>query len=75
MGAVVAFDYGAWSTRYPEFGMVAPSLAAEYFAEAALYHANDGTGPVNDPARQSLLLNMLTAHIAQLNSGQASAPA
>jgi hypothetical protein len=67
MGAVATFDYGAWIARYPEFTPVWESLANDYFAEATLYHANDGTGPVRDVGQQLLLLNMLTAHIAQLN--------
>ena len=69
MGVVVAFDYNAWSVRYPEFGSISESLAAAYFAEAGLYLRNDGGGPVSDAATQSLLLNMLTAHIAALNYG------
>jgi hypothetical protein len=64
MGAIVAFSYANWIARYPEFTAVSEPTATGYFAEASVYHANDGTGPVNDPTVQSALMNMLTAHIA-----------
>lgn len=65
MGVSVTFNYADWVARYPEFSSVSGSLAAIYFAEATLYHANDGTGPVKDAGVQALLLNMVTAHIAK----------
>lgn len=68
MGVTVTFDYDAWQKRYPEFRTVDPVLAQAYFDEATLYLRNDGTGPVATEAVQSLLLNMLTAHIAKLNA-------
>jgi hypothetical protein len=40
-------------------------VASAYFAEACLYHRNDGGGVVNDPVTQLTLLNMVTAHIAK----------
>jgi len=69
MGASVSFDYATWAARYPEFSSVSAPTAQAYFDEATLYLANDGSGPVNDPTRQLMLLNMLTAHIAFLYSG------
>lgn len=69
MGATATFDYTAWATRYPEFSGVSSDLVALYFEEATLYLANDGSGPVATAAQQLLLLNMLTAHIAAINSG------
>lgn len=70
MGAVATFDLAAWRARYPEFAStVSDALAALYFAEATLYLANDGTGPVEDATQQLMLLNMLTAHVAQIGSG------
>lgn len=77
MGVQIAFDYGAWTARYPEFASVAQDAASQYFAEATLYHANDGSGPVDDAGQQSMLLNMLTAHIAARYAtlgGQAPSP-
>lgn len=64
MGVVVQFNYAAWSARYPEFSSVSQPTADGYFAEASVYHRNDGGGPVNDANVQLTLLNMLTAHIA-----------
>lgn len=69
-GAIVTFDYQEWALRYPEFNdTVDPELAALYFAEATIYHANDGSGPVTDAAQQKILLYMIVAHVAQLNKG------
>ena len=67
MGVTVAFDYATWTARYPEFASVSEPLATLYFNEATVYCVNDGSGPVSSTAIQSTLLNMLTAHIAQLN--------
>lgn len=64
MGVTVTFDYAAWVARYPEFTSVPEPLAAQYFAEATAFHANDGTGPVNSATLQRVYLNMVTAHIA-----------
>ncbi len=68
MGVVVTFNYANWIARYPEFAQVSSATAAMYFNEATLYHRNDGGGPVADANTQQTLLNMLTAHIADLNS-------
>jgi hypothetical protein len=69
MGAIAIFDPAAWVARYPEFGSVTPAQAQGYFDEAVLYLRNDGSGPVRDDlvGVQLMLLNMLTAHIAELN--------
>lgn len=61
----VTFDYAKWVLRYPEFQGVTEPMAQAYFDEATIYHRNDGNGPVTDDAQQLLLLNMVTAHIAQ----------
>lgn len=66
---IVAFDYQAWARRYPEFSSVTIPLATDYFAEAGLYLDNSTSGLVTDLTARSLLLNLLTAHIAALNSG------
>ena len=68
MGVVVQFSYPTWVQRYPEFANLDPNLVTLYFTEATLYHRNDGGGPVNDSGIQTLLLNMATAHVAQLNA-------
>jgi hypothetical protein len=63
----------AWIARYPEFTAVPSNVASLYFSEATLYQVNDGSGPVVDAGVQLMLLNMLTAHIAALYSGQNAA--
>jgi len=70
MGAVASFDWTAFSARYPGFAYIGATLAGLYWNEATLYLANDGSGPVEDVARQGMFLNMMTAHIAMLNSGE-----
>ena len=66
MGAVATFDPASWRLRYPEFQAVSDEQATAYFAEATLYHRNDGMGPVADAGQQLALLNMLVAHVATL---------
>lgn len=67
-GVTVTFDYSAWVARYPEFAQVQEPMATDYFNEATLYWRNDGGSQARTPAIQSMLLNMLTAHIAALYS-------
>lgn len=63
----VTFDYAAWSARYASLAAVVTADQAQAcFDEAGLYLANSDAGPVPDPVRRALLLNMLTAHLAQL---------
>jgi len=73
MGVAITFNPVQFVVRYPEFSYLAntPQLQ-EYFTEATMYHRNDGGGPVKDGTQQTLLLNMLTAHIAKLNAPLAS---
>lgn len=77
MDGVVAFDYTAWSLRYPELAAsVTAPLANIYFAEAQLYCDNTPSSPVTDWApggQRAMFLNMITAHIAALNKPGASA--
>jgi hypothetical protein len=67
--SVVSFNSQAFLARYPEFNTLNVDLLAQYFVEAGMYCRNDGYGPISDTAILSMLLNMLTAHIAALNSG------
>jgi len=64
--APIEFNYDTWVARYPEFVGVPEDLAQLYFDEASLYFANCGwtAALVQAPT----LLNMLTAHICQLNA-------
>ena len=76
MGVSVAFDYQTWRARYPEFtDTVTSDVAQMFFDEATLYLRNDGSGPAKTAGVQSALLNMLVAHLAQLNIGTAAQPA
>jgi len=73
--SVVAFNSQAFLARYPEFSTLNVDLLSQYFVEAGMYCRNDGGGPIVDTAVLSMLLNMLTAHIAALNGGVNGLPA
>lgn len=68
--AIVVFDPVAFRTRYPEFYRTTDqsSISDDYltacFNEAGLYLSNTDCSPVQDITRRTLLLWMLTAHIA-----------
>ena len=64
--AVVIFNPAAFKARYSEFAAVADATLLLYFAEAGLYLSNTNASPVQDIARRTLYLNMITAHIAAL---------
>lgn len=75
--AIVAFDWIAWSTRYPELSQYVTQPQAQlFFAEAQLYCDNTDTSPVDNVTTRATLLNMVTAHIAALNAplGAPSSP-
>lgn len=65
----VTFDYAAWTGRYPEFASVSEPAAQTYFDEAGLYCDNSTCNPAFPYCILPTLLNMLTAHIAAMNSG------
>lgn len=64
--AVVVFNPTAFKVRYPEFVAVDNALLTACFTEAGLYLSNTDTSPVQDIPTRTLLLNMLTAHIATI---------
>ena len=68
------FDPSTFKLRYPEFATVSDELLAMYFSEACLYLDNGDTSRVVDLTERALLLNMLTAHIAKINSSGVGAP-
>ena len=76
--AVASFVYADWIIRYPEFSAVASNLATMYFNEATLYLDNTDSSLVVDVTQRTMLLYMLTAHIAAGNgsgiSGQGANP-
>lgn len=61
---VAIFDPVAFKTRYPEFAAVADATLSACFTEAGLYLTNTDRSPVQNVTRRTILLNMLTAHIA-----------
>lgn len=65
MAGLVTFDPAAWKARYPEFSAVADGTAQLYFNEATLY-CHNRLGPVPDIDQLTVLLNMMTAHVAAL---------
>lgn len=67
--AIVTFDLAAFRARYPEFATVVDATIQAYFAEATLYLDNTDCSRVSSVTVRAVLLNMLTAHIAALNSG------
>jgi len=64
--AVVVFDPVAFKARYPEFAAVSDGLLSACFTEAGLYLSNTDASPVQSVPRRTLMLNMLTAHVAYL---------
>lgn len=66
---IVVFDAARFKARYPEFSTVLDAILGEYFIEATIYLDNTDASPVSDVDRRTVLLNMLVAHIAQINSG------
>lgn len=67
--AVVVFDLVGFRVRYPEFATVADALLGAYFVESTAYLNNTDSSIVTDVVLRSMLLNMLTAHVAAMNSG------
>ena len=64
---VAVFNPALFLGRYPEFTAAYsanPSLFAAMFAEAGLYLNNTPCSIVQDVSLRTVLLNMLTAHIA-----------
>ena len=64
---VVVFNSANFIQRYPEFTAVDPGLLGQYFTEAGMYLNNTDTSRVTDIALRTIMLNMITAHIACLN--------
>ncbi|HDI3034397.1 DUF4054 domain-containing protein [Cronobacter sp. EKM101R] len=67
--AVVTFDIEAFCERYPQFSRVCDPLLNAYFVEATTLLDNTDCSPVQDIAERAVLLNMLVAHLAELNGG------
>jgi hypothetical protein len=67
--AVVTFDSVAFIARYPEFISIGNPTLNAYFTEATIYLNNSDASLVTDVTMRAILLNMIVAHIAALNSG------
>lgn len=66
--AVVTFDWAAFQVRFAAIATaIGQPLAQAYFTEAGLYVSNTDSSPITDLPTRSLILNMVTAHIALLN--------
>lgn len=70
--AVVVFDETAFKARYPEFSALTGAALSAYFTEATIYLNNTEASPVTDEAQRAILLNMLVAHIAFLDSSSSA---
>jgi len=67
---IALFNPAAFVGRYPEFAAAYsanPTLFASMFSEAGLYLNNTDCSVVQDVTLRSVLLNMVTAHIAFLS--------
>lgn len=71
---VVTFNYSEWLVQYPEFASVTQPQAQSYFNRGNLYCDNTPCSPITNLFQRTILLNMVTAHIAQIfamKNGQA----
>lgn len=67
---IAVFNYGAFVAQYPTFACLNELQAQGYFDMAGLYHRNDGFGPVKSAAQQTMLMYLVTAHLAALMTPQ-----
>lgn len=66
--AVAVFDYGQWALLYPNLARcVSEPLGGAYFLQAGLYCDNSECAPVSDLGQRLMLLNMVVAHLAEIN--------
>lgn len=64
---VAVFNPTLFKVRYPQFANVLDGTLGAYFLEAGLYLNNTDCSRVRDVTKRLLLLNMLVAHISELN--------
>jgi len=65
-GPIATFNFNSWIASYPAFACLTPEQGAVYWSLASIFHRNDGFGPVKDATLQQTLMNLMTAHVAQL---------
>lgn len=63
----VVFDYAGWQAMFPELAAVSQQAAQGFFNRATLICANK-LGPVPTLNDLTILLNLLTAHLAKIYS-------
>lgn len=73
-GPIAVFNFSTWSARFPEFTDINESLAQSLWNEATVLWNNTGGSPASSLAIQSVLLNLMTAHLAALYVQSNSAP-
>lgn len=66
--AAVAFDLSVFRNRYRAFAATDPTLLAAYFTEAGLHCNNTSSSIIKDEAYRLLVLNMIVAHLAELDT-------
>lgn len=67
--ADVEFSYDYFQARYPELGAWAtPSQAQGFWDVATMIFSNTSCSQVKDDDQRRTLLNLLTAHLAQLST-------
>lgn len=71
-GPVTVFDFSEFIALYPTFACLNGLAAQGYFDLAAVYHRNDGFGPVKLAAQQKTLMYLMTAHVATLMASGAN---
>lgn len=69
---VVVFDPATFKLRFAQFAAVSDALLQMFFEEAALNCNNSPRSRVRDLGERSVLLNLITAHIATLSGVTAS---
>lgn len=73
---VVVFNFPEWQIRFPNFSETVDSTTAGLlFEEACIYLDNSPCSLIRNLTKRTLILNLLVAHLAQLNFGQNGAPA
>lgn len=66
--AVVVFSYPQFAARFPTLASLDPTYLASLFAEAGLYVNNTDCSVIQDVTIRGMILNLMTAHLAQLNA-------
>lgn len=75
MGVVAVFDYPTWALTFPQFSNLSSVQVSDFILPIAQgYVRNDGGGPVSNVQQQSVLLNLMVAHVAQLLFGSTTQP-